>query len=198
MTRCYVFSLLVLAYFMEPPLAAPVHSGVVKTGGVPSLQCSWELEAADVLLNTSFLCSRQEYIIYIYIYYIKVCVFNCRIYVYLFPCVYIYKHIFMCLCVCGLKHLCALTYPCLQLSDLAGPGLAWCECRHRGKSHWMFVWFQTWGKRMKNVEFIQFTHQKRAYDLIWPMKLVVSIPIYIYIHTYIRTYVCTYALYNIT
>lgn len=43
--------------------------------------------------------------------------------------------------MCGLKHLCALTYPCLQLSDPAGPGLAWCECRHCGKCP--IGWFQT-------------------------------------------------------
>ena len=54
---------------------------------------------------------------------------------------------------------------------------------------------ETWGKRMKNVEFIQFTQKKRAYDLIWPMKLVVSLPtydIYIYIHMYIYIYIYTY------
>ena len=84
----------------------------------------------------------------------------------------------MCLCVDWN----IFVYWCIHVcSYLTRQGLGWLDASAGTVENVPLDGF----KRMKNVEFIQFTHKKRAYDLIWPMKLVVSIPTYIYIHMFV-------------
>ena len=80
------------------------------------------------------LCLRQVCVcvciyIYIYVKYIELRLFNCEYmcaYFYIHICIdiHIHIHIHIHVCVCGLKDVCLLTCPSLQLSDPAGPGLA--------------------------------------------------------------------------
>ena len=127
----------------------------------------------------------QEYIVYRYV---SMCVQLSNICLPISMCTYIYIHIyniiyiyiFMCLCVDWNIFVHWRIHVC---SYLTRQGLGWLDASAGTVENVPLDGF----KRMKNVEFIQFTHKKRAYDLIWPMKLVVSIPIYIY------TYVCLFS-----